>query len=407
MPVERRSRWRLRYSVAVNKPEYALRNSLLLALCATALSFCWQFAMVHFVYNDNWTSLFYTGDTRMRLPDELASEHIYRFPNVVGYDGQLYHLVAHDPLFRRNFTQYLDMPTVRYRRILVPGLAALLCFGHDRWVDRAYFATILGFVFLGTFWLARWSVSHGHNVYWGFLFLAMPATLSSVPLMVIDVSLAALTAGFIWYAERKAPMQLFAILMCAVLAKETGILLLAGWCGWLLYRRQFLRAILYSAAAVPAALWALFVTMHTAQPGPVWLSPIPLYGIVYTLGHPFHYPPGLMANLLVPLDRLGLIGMLAALVFVFRDALRPAVRDHNTFVALAFSALALFLAGGDVWPEVAAFGRNFTPLLLIVTISGIRWSNWLRFIPLMLIDPRIGITYATQAGRIASAILHR
>ena len=396
-----------RYSVAVNKPEYALRNSLLLALCATALSFCWQFAMVHFVYGDNWTSLFYTGDARMQVPEELASEHIFRFPNVVGYDGQLYHLVAHDPLFRRNFARHLDMPTVRYRRILVPGLAALLSFGRDGWVDRAYFATILVFVFLGTFWLARWSLSHGHSVYWGLLFLTMPATLSSVPLMVVDVSLAALTVGFIWYAGRKSPVQLFVILVCAVLAKETGILLLAGWCGWLLYRREFLRAILYAAAAAPAACWALFVTMHTKQPGPVWLSPIPLYGIVYTLGHPFHYPPGLMENLLLPLDRMGLIGMLTALVFVFHDAVRPAVRDHNTFVAFAFAALALFLSGGDVWPEVAAFGRNFTPLLLIVTISGIPWPNWPRFVPLLLIDPRIGIIYATQAGRIVGAILHR
>ena len=384
-----------------------LRAPLLVACAATALAFCWQFAIVHLTYDGNWTSLFYTGDARMHLPDELAREHIYRFPGVVGYDGQLYHLVAHDPLFHRNFARYLDMPTVRYRRILVPGLAAFLSFGHDRWVDPAYFATILGFVFLGTFWLARWSVSHGHSVYWGFLFLAMPATLSSVPLMVIDVSLAALTAGFIWYAGQKAPVQLFAVLACAVLARETGILLLAGWCGWLLYRRQILRAILYAAAAVPAALWALFVTMHTGQPGPVWLSPIPLYGIVYTFGHPFHYPPGLMEHLLVPLDRLGLIGMLAAMVFVFRDAVRPTVRDHKTFAALAFAVLALFLAGGDVWPEVAAFGRNFTPLLLIVTISGIPWPKWPRFIPLLLIDPRIGIIYATQAGRIASAILHR
>jgi hypothetical protein len=391
----------------VNNPERALRNSLLVALCATALSFCWQFAMVHFDYGDNWTSLFYTGDARAHVPDELASEHIYRFPNVVGYDGQLYHLIAHDPLFRRNFAASLDMPRVRYRRILVPGLAALLSLGRDQWVDRAYFATILGFVFLGTFWLARWSAAHGRSAYWGFLFLATPAALSSVPLMVIDVSLAALTAGFIWYAEQKSPAKLFAVLACAVLARETGILLLAGWCGWLLYRREVTRAMSYATAAVPAACWAFFVTMHTKQPGPVWLSPIPLYGIFYTFGHPFHYPPGLMANLLLPLDRLGLIGMLVALAFVSRDALRPAIRDHKTFAALAFAALALFLSGGDVWPEVGAFGRNFTPLLLIVAISGIASHDWRRFIPLLLIDPRISIMYATQAERIVRGILHR
>jgi hypothetical protein len=105
------------------------------------------------------------------------------------------------------------------------------------------------------------------------------------------------------------------------------------------------------------------------------------------------------------MDRIALIGMLIALGFVFYDALRPAVRDHKTFAALAFAGLALFLAGGDVWPEAAAFGRNFTPLLLIVTISGVLSHKWRRFIPLLLIDPRIGIIYLTQAGRIIHAIV--
>jgi hypothetical protein len=389
----------------MKQPERELRASLLVALCATALAFGWQFARVHFVYGGNWTSLFYTGASSP-VPEELAREHIYRFPGVVGYDGQMYHSMAHDPLFHRNFARTFDIPRVRYRRILVPALAALFSFGRDEWVDRAYFSVILGFVFLGTFWLARWSLSHGRSVYWGLLFLATPATLVSIPLMVIDVALAALTAAFIWYAERKSPLKLFAVLACAALARETGILLLAGWCGWLLYRRQILRAIGYAAAAVPAACWAFFVQMHTTQPGPVWLSPIPLYGIFHSIAHPFYYPAGLMENLLVPMDRLALIGMLIAIGFVFYDALRPAVRDHTTFVGLAFAGLALFLSGGDVWPEAGAFGRNFTPLLLIVTLSGILSHKWWRFLPLVLIDLRIGVIHLTQAGRIIRAIIH-
>lgn len=391
----------------MNKPERALRHSLLVALCATALAFCWQFARVHFLYADNWTALFYTGDAGMVPPDELGGEQIYRFPSGRGYDGGMYHLMAHDPLFQRNFARTFDIPRMRYRRILVPGLAALLSLGRDKWVDRAYFATILGFVFLGTFWLARWSLSHGRSVYWGLLFLATPAALVSIPLMVIDVSLAALTAGFIWYAERKSPMKLFAVLACAALARETGILLIAGWCGWLLYQRHILLAIQYAAAAVPAACWVFFVQMHTTQPGPVWLAPIPLYGIFYSIVHPFYYPAGLMQNLLVPMDRIALIGMLIALGLVFYDALRPTVRDHNTFVALAFAGLALFLSGGDVWPEAAAFGRNFTPLLLIVAVSGILSRDWRRFLPLVLIDPRIGVMHLSQAGSIIQSIIHR
>jgi hypothetical protein len=98
--------------------------------------------------------------------------------------------------------------------------------------------------------------------------------------------------------------------------------------------------------------------------------------------------------------------MLIALAFVFYDAARPAVRDHKTLIALMFAGLALFVAGGGVWPEVASFGRNFTPVLLAVAMSGILSKNWWRFVPLVMIDPRISVVYASQAARIIRSIIH-
>jgi hypothetical protein len=384
-----------------------LRASLLVACVATVLAFCWQFAMVHLTYDGNWTSLFYIGEaSRVPMPEELAGEHLYRFPGVVGHDGRFYHLIAHDPLFRRNFARDIDIPRVRYRRILVPGLAALLSFGHDGWVHPAFFSVILGFFFLGTFWLARWSLSHGHSVYWGFLFCVTPAALTSIPIMLVDVALAALTVGVFWYHEQKAPVKLFIVLVCAALARETGILVVIGYCAWLLFERHLRLAILYASAIVPAACWDLFVNRHTTHSGPAWLSAIPLYGFFHAFIHPFYYPAGLMEILLPTLDRLALIGMFIALVYVFRDALRPATRNYQTFIALAFAGLALFLAGGDVWPEAGAFSRNFTPLLLVVALSGILSHNWWRFSPLVLIAPRIVIPYLTEGGRMLRAIAH-
>ncbi len=391
----------------MSKPVYGTRAALLVACIATALAFSWQFAMVHFAYSGNWTSLFYTGEaSRVTMPEELAGEHIYRFPGVVGYDGQMYHVIAHDPLFRRNFARHLDSPRLRYRRILVPGLAALLSFGRDQWVDPAYFSVILGFVFLGTYWLARWSLSHGHSIYWGFLFLVTPAALVAIPLMVVDVSLAALTVGTFWYAERESPIKLFTVLACAALARETGVLVIIGWCGWLLLQNRFWLATKYAAAILPMAGWVLFVDSHEPPSGPVWLSPIPLYGLLRTMFHPFRYPAGIMEKVLVPLDEIALCGMLIALAFVFYDAARRRARDHKILVALSFAALALVLAGGDVWPEVASFGRNFTPLLLAVAMSGILCKSWWRFVPLLAIDPRIGVIYGSQAARIIRSITH-
>ena len=64
----------------MSKPVYGTRAALLVACIATALAFSWQFAMVHFAYSGNWTSLFYTGEaSRVTMPEELAGEHIYDF----------------------------------------------------------------------------------------------------------------------------------------------------------------------------------------------------------------------------------------------------------------------------------------------------------------------------------------
>ena len=387
----------------MTKPEHAGRTAFLIALAVTALTFCWQFATVHLVYNDNWTSLYYAGD-QVPVPKELADEHVYLFPNVVGYDGEGYHVMAHDPFFRRDYNKYFDLPRLRYRRILVSGLAWLLAFGRDEWVDRAYYSIILGFVFLGTYWLGRWSQSHERSPLWALLFIATPAALCSISLMTIDIALAAFTAGLLWYSEQKAWGKLFVVLACAALTRETGILLLIGWCAWLIFERKFLFAIKYAAAAIPLACWMLFVSMHTEPSGQVWLSPIPLYGILNALVHPRNYTAGLYHNILVPMDRIAMIGMLIALALLFKDALRAGTRDYKTFAGLTFAGLALFLAGGAVWPEVVAFGRNFTPLLLIVAVSGILSGNWWRFVPILLIDPRILVIHVMQAVRIVHAV---
>lgn len=391
----------------MNTGQGELRTPLLVASVATMLAFCWQFAIVHFAYSGNWTSLFYTGETRLApTPEELDSEHIYRFPGVIGYDGEMYHLIAHDPLFHRNFAHFIDTPRMRYRRILVPGLAALLSFGRNQWVDPAYFSVILGFIFLGAFWLARWSLLHGKSAYWGLLFLATPATLMAIPLMIVDVSLAALTVAVFLYAEEKSPVKLFLVLACATLARETGMLVVIGWCAWLVLQRCWLSAAKYAAAILPAACWMVFVQSRFPPAGPVWLSPMPLYGLFQALLHPFEYPAGMKANVLVPLDRIALFGMLLALAFAFYDVARPSIRDHKTLIALMFAGLALFLGGGGVWPEVGSFGRNFTPLVFAIAMSGIASGNRWRFIPLMAIDPRIGVIYVSQAVRAIGSIAH-
>lgn len=142
-----------------------------------ALVVSWQWATVHANYGGNWTALFCTGALR-GVPASLASEHIWQFPASNGFDGQLYHYIAHDPLIRDpSLKASVDDPRLRYRRVLIPGLVYLLAAGRPDWVDPVYYALILVFVGAGVYWTAAWCRSSGHSPAWGLLFVLLPATL--------------------------------------------------------------------------------------------------------------------------------------------------------------------------------------------------------------------------------------
>jgi hypothetical protein len=376
----------------------AVRPAILVGLVAAALCFAWLFLNTHYLYADNWTSVYYTG-ARTPMPPELADEHIYQFPDVVGYDAQFYHLMAHDPLFKKDFTRFLDDPRLRYRRILVSALAAILSAGHVNWVDPAYIAVVLTFVFLGTFWLARWSASHGLSPAWGLLFLVVPATLATMLLMVVDGALAALAVGAFWDAEREQPARLYFVLACAALVRETGILLVVGYCLWLLMQRKVLHAFLFGTAAVPLFLWLWFVQIHTEAAKVQIMSGIPFRGLYQAVvGHVTYQNP-----ILLSLDFVAIGGMLLALGFTCYYVVRPETRSPAAFMAAGFVVLSVFV-GISVWVEANSFGRVLAPVLLFVAMVGLLTRNRWTLLPIALIDLRIGAVLLTHLEKIFHAI---
>src|SRR5271165_6866236 len=111
------------------------RRSLLFAAIGIALALLWQWATVTVNYGGNWTALFETG-ALANVPASLGNENIYRFRASAGFDGQAYHYIAHDPFLRHaDLRAAVDEPRLRYRRILVPGLAWLLAAGQPGAVD--------------------------------------------------------------------------------------------------------------------------------------------------------------------------------------------------------------------------------------------------------------------------------
>ena len=172
-----------------------MRRPVAVAAVAAFCAAIWLLLNVAFQYGGNPTGLFYTG-LNSRLPAELGSGHTYRVNDSIGYDGAFYHLIAHDPLNRRGVLDFLDTPSLRWRRVGVPALAALLggALG-GRWVDYAYLGVELAFLALGVYWLACYAQSRGLHPAWGLAFFLIPAVAVSLDRMTIDLPLAALCVG--------------------------------------------------------------------------------------------------------------------------------------------------------------------------------------------------------------------
>jgi hypothetical protein len=375
------------------------------ALVCAACLFLWQALTVRYTYAGNWTGLFCTGALYGQPRPPLPSENLYIFPNSAGYDGQSYHYVAHDPFFRRGFARNIDAPRLRYSRILVPGLAWLLAGGNDRAVDAAYMGVVLGFVLLGAYWLGRLGVLLGYRPWVGLAFALVPAVLVSIDRLTVDVALAACCAGFALYTREWSPWKLYAVLAAAALTRETGLLLIVACVIWLLVERRVREALLFATATLPAACWYVFVNLHTAPAAFQYLTPIPFLGLLGRILQPsaIAASPGILM-LAYALDLLALAGVVVALVWALGKGLRRAVGAVPIAIYL-FALLAMVLAPGDAWSDVASFGRTLTPLLLLCALDGLserrRWPTF----AMLAVDPRIGLLMGGQILNVLRGVI--
>jgi hypothetical protein len=374
---------------------YALLGILLITL--------WQWATVTVNYNGNWTALFCTG-ALSDAPQTLSSEHIYQFPGSSGYDGQMYHYIAHDPWMRNaDLKAHLDDPRLRYRRILVPALAWAGALGRTEWIDAAYGEVCILFAGRGVFWSSIICLAEGAPVWWGLGFLLLPAVVIGVDRMIVDLALAALTVGFLVYVRRASGLALWFLLAAILLTRETGVLILAGCCASLLLERRWRSALWVLSSALPMIAWYAFVQLHTVS-SPTNLSFVPLTAIRHAVLHPAAYPNSVpFQGGVRTFDYLALAGVLAAFALSIGAVMRRCLRPE-CMSALAFALLGIFLQRDDHWMHVYDFGRVYTPLLIFLAFQGLK-AGWAGYVaPWAMIVPRIGIQIAPQVLAVGRAI---
>ena len=377
----------------------------LVAVIAAALG---QYLTVRYNYEGHASALFFTGSSRP-VPPPLAAE-VYQVQDPRGFDGQFYHYIAHDPLMRRGFDQYVDNPRLRWRRILVPGLASVLSFGNSGWVDWSYFGVVLGFVFLGTYWVGRYL--EGLGIYPGFAlgFVALPGVFGSLERMTVDVALLALCAGFAVYASRDGDWKLYAVLALCPFARETGVLVAAGYACHNLLQRQWLRLVICSTSVAPYGVWVGYIHLKAGEDLTPWFAGYPFAGLVERTLNPVAFEiTGRWVAAAAVADYLGILGTWAAIgavvYLVPKKPLDSLTLDPMTMSCAAFVGLAAILGKADIWEQSGGFARVLSPLFLWLAMTGIaRGERWM-LAPLGLVVVRVGVQAWVHLPGIVRGVL--
>jgi hypothetical protein len=380
------------------------------ALVCAAFALSWQALTVHFNYRGNWTGPFVTGEY-FAVPPALAFEHVWQDPKSYGWDGQFYHFIAHDPLPGDSMARYVEAPRLRYRRILIPAAAFLLAFGQPAAIDWSYRIVILFFFALGTYWTARLVQESGRNPAWGLLFFFLPAAMASIDRMAVDVGLSALTAGFVLYSRVDGDrVKLFLVLIFAGLVRDTGLLLTAAYCLWLLTGsepvfKRIRRAALFATAAIPTLAWYLYVNLHTGpyQGGPA-LS-IPLSGLLDRFIHPVPstQPPAIVVLLHIS-DLIAVTGVLLAFVLALRH-LAGRLRRPSGYAILLFVGLAVFFWRPGDWMEALDYGRILSPMMFLLALEVLDGGSWILLAPVGMEAPRFAEQVLSQVAGVAKGVL--
>ena len=357
---------------------------------------------VHYNYGGNWTALYLHPPGHARSPVSPIGAAV-PFPNQRRLRRAGLPPDRARPVDAQGSPRAIAGVPISYQRILVPALAWTLALGQDRWVHAAYFAVILGFVFLGVYWLA---VPIADRPGAGLGAAIRPYARRNHFGGPHDGGhrAAALAAGFAFYADDSPGPAVFAVLAAAALARETGLLIIAGYVIYLFTRRNIRGALLAASAALPALAWSVVLLRFGPPEAQKWGSWIPFAGFVDRVIHPSVYHVSRVANAGAQVfDLMALAGVALALVQAARLLIRR--RWNARTPAIYVLALAVvFIGSRPLWDDAYGFGRVLSPFLLLAALEYAAGGPVIAFLPIFLVDARIGLNFISQIAGVFRGI---
>jgi hypothetical protein len=359
------------------------RPAAVLWFCAILLAIAgWQAVYCAVATEGKLTGLFYIGEG-MHWPAEPGA-YVYR--GSTGYDGQLYRIIANDPFLHGRGRQ-LYGPRYWYRRIFIPGAAALLGAGRPAAIDVVYVALTDLILAFGGVCFVRLAAGSCPPAIAAAVYCLIPAVIASGDRMVLDgTALAMAVMAWWWYRESRF-LPMLAALAAAVATRETFVFAVAGISLAYLLRRDVRRAAISAATIAPAAAWWLWVTLHTEPTLQDAQLSIPLLPQIARLFWRRVRPVGPLENLLLQsLDVVGMVCLLAAFAWFAATLVRERKLSEETALILPMACAAAFFSHPNLLREPYDFLRHASLLLAWVALRMFR------------VRPLYGLSYMALAG---------
>jgi hypothetical protein len=203
----------------------------------------------------------------MVIGDYFEAPHIWTSKTLVhqgsvGYDGQFYYYIAHDPFILGHNFNHIDFPAYRYQRLIYPLTAWLLSLGQPTLIPYMMVAVNLLAILMGTYFIILILQLYGRNPWtslfyatsWGFLlclFRSMPE-----PLAITFIVMAIFA-----YLKGKTLWQM-GFLTLAVLTQETTLLVSMAFFFYSFWKKEFRQSLTMLFPALAYWGWQLYIYGH-------------------------------------------------------------------------------------------------------------------------------------------------
>lgn len=174
-----------------------------------------------------------------------------------GYDGQFVYFIVRAP---STADQFLDVPAYRFQRILLPALGIVFSFGQDDLIPWALLAINLIALGAGTALLEKLLTDYGHSRWYALGYGFAVGTFGAARLELPEPLAYALVLGGIVMLRREQWLWGAVLFALAGLAKETALVFVGGYGLYLLYQREWVKAVgVGIITGVPFAIWQVIL----------------------------------------------------------------------------------------------------------------------------------------------------